>query len=512
MMDCPHCGSRDATGRFCAECGQPLTRSCPQCQTPLAATAKFCGECGARVDLESSVAARAAEPDAGERRQLTVLFCDLVGSTELSGRLDPEEWQELVRTYQEAASAVIEKHGGHVAQYLGDGVLVYFGYPAAHDDDGERAVRAGLGIVEALRIVNAGLAADRQLAVRVGIHTGPVVVSQMGSKARRETLALGDTPNIAARVQSLAGADMVLITAATQRLVTGLFVVEDRGAERLKGVTEPVALYRVLQPSGVRSRLDVSVGRHTPFVGRQTELGVLRDAWQRVADGMGQTVLVQGEAGLGKSRLCYELRQRLAREPHTWLECRCSPYTAGTAFRPITELVEQALAFQPADTPAEKLAKLGAGLGRGGFAVEETAPLLAEWLELPESAGYTPLEMSPDLKRRRTLDTLAAWSLKLGELQPTVLLVEDLHWCDPSSLELLARLVGQSATARVLLIGTARPEFTSPWPARSNLQTVTLGRLTKRQTREMIAAVSAARALPGDGASRRPRPFETAPA
>ena len=274
-------------------------------------------------------------------------------------------------------------------------------------------------------------------------------------------------------------------------------MVEERGAHQLKGVPQPVVLYRVVQPSGVRSRLDVSAGRHTPFVGRQSELGVLADAWERVVEGMGQTVLVQGEAGIGKSRLCYQLREQLGDQPHTWLECRCSPYTTGTPFRPVIELVEQALAFQPADTPADKLGKLQIGLERGGFAGDESVALLAEWLELPESAGYTALSINPDVKRRKTLEILAAWNLKLAELQPMVLMVEDLHWCDPSSLELLGRLVAQSATAHVLLVGTARPEFAAPWPARSNLQTLTLSRLTKRQMREMIAAAER-----GTGAAR----------
>jgi class 3 adenylate cyclase/tetratricopeptide (TPR) repeat protein len=459
----------------------------------------------------------------GERRQLTILFCDLVGSTELSTQLDPEEWRDIVSSYHRVAAENVEKFGGHVAKYLGDGVLALFGYPQAHDDDAERAVRVGLAMVEAVHALKeglhpsppplpemateegtlipssastsasgGGLGRTPLLSVRVGIHTGLTVIADAGGKAD----VFGDTPNIAARVQSAAEPDTVVITAATQRLVAGLFVVEDRGAQRLKGVPEPVVLYRVVQPSGVRSRLDVSAGRHTPFVGRQTEIGVLGDAWERVVEGLGQTVLVQGEAGLGKSRLCYQLREQLSGEPHTWLECRCSLYTSGTAFRPITELVEQALAFQPTDTPSEKLAKLGTGLTRVGFAADEAVPLLAEWLELPQHAGYAPLQMGPDLKRRKTLETLAAWSLKLGELQPMVVLVEDLHWCDPSSLELLGRLVAQSATAHVLLVGTARPEFANPWPARSNLQTVTLGRLTKRQMREMIAAASTTRALP----------------
>jgi class 3 adenylate cyclase/tetratricopeptide (TPR) repeat protein len=428
---------------------------------------------------------------AGERRQLTVLFCDLVGSTEIASRLDPEEWHSISKDYQQAAAAAVIRFGGHVDKYLGDGLVCFFGVPQAHEDDAERAVRAGLAIVDAVR--NLDGAPTGRLQVRVGMHTGPAVVAH-GAGASRDVF--GDTPNIAARVQSAAAPDTVVISAATQRLVAGLFVVEERGAHVLKGVPQPIGLYRVVQPSGMRSRLDLSAGRHTPFVGRQSELGVLADAWERVVDGVGQTVLVQGEAGIGKSRLCYQLREQLGDQPHTWLECRCSPYTTGTPFRPVIELVEQALAFLPVDTPAIKLGKLTIGLERGGFAGDETVALLAEWLELPEGAGYVPLASNPDVKRRRTLETLAAWNLKLAELQPMVVLVEDLHWCDPSSLELLGRLVAQSATACVLLIGTARPEFTSPWPARSNVQTLSLSRLTKRQTREMVVAVSATRALP----------------
>ena len=501
-MRCPSCNHDNrADRRFCTECGAVLSVACSSCGAPTEAGEKFCGGCGER--LPTTAPAPVAPPPtpepgaalpAEERRHLTVLFCDLVGSTEIAARLDPEDWHRISKEYQQAAAAAVARFGGHVDKFLGDGLVCFFGVPQAHEDDAERAVRAGLAIVDAVQGLNAkGADPAVRLRVRVGTHTGAAVVGHGGGESND---VFGDTPNVAARVQSAAEPDTVVITAGTQRLVAGLFVVEERGAQPLKGVPEPVVLYRVVQPSGVRSRLDLPAGLHTPFVGRQSELGVLADAWERAVDGMGQKVLVQGEAGIGKSRLCCQLREQLAAQPHTWLECRCSPYTAGTPFRPVIELVEQALAFQPTDTPAEKLAKLAAGLTRGGFTEDETVALLAEWLELPERAGYSSLSISPDLKRRKTLDTLAAWHLKLAELQPMLVLVEDLHWCDPSSLELLGRLGAQSATARVLLVGTARREFASPWPARSNLQTLTLGRLTKRQTREMIIALSAAQALP----------------
>src|SRR5262245_46668232 len=496
-MTCPHCGHDAGTGKFCQECGKAIGRVCRQCRATVPPDVKFCGECGARVGGGGSPAPRSAEPEGGERRQLTVLFCDLVGSTELSGRLDPEEWQDLVRAYQEAAAGVVEKHGGHVAQYLGDGVLVYFGYPQAHEDDAERAVRAGLGIVDALAGVNAQLAADRRLAVRIGIHTGPVVVSQVGGGTRRETLALGETTNVAARLQGLAVPDTVVVSAATQALVPGIFVLEELGAQALKGVAEPMVCYRVLRPSGVRSRLDVAAGRLTRFVGRDLELATLVDRWERAAEGEGQNVLVVGEAGVGKSRLVYQLHERLAAVPHTWLECRATPYTEGTPFHPVIDLVQQGLAFTPEDTAADKVGKLERAVTLARLDLAEAVPLVADFLGLAAPEGYPRLALNPDVQRRKTMELLAAWNLALAEVQPLIMLVEDLHWVDPSSLELFGRIMAQTATARVLLIGTARPELTPPWPARSNLATLQLARLTKRQAREMILGLGAG-ALPAE--------------
>jgi class 3 adenylate cyclase/tetratricopeptide (TPR) repeat protein len=505
-MLCAKCKTENPDGlKFCNECGAPFKTPCASCGFENASTAKFCGACGGAlsnngVGIYSLPAPSSASetqtvprqigdsaPSKGERRHLTVLFCDLVSSTEIAAHLDPEEWRDIVARYQRVAAETVAHFDGHVAQYLGDGVLALFGYPTAHENDAERAVRTGLEIIERVSVLSAELDAKGlpALAARVGIHAGPVVVGDSDNKSAN---VFGDTPNVAARVQAAAESNTVVVSAAVHQLVSGLFVVEDRGAQQLKGVPQPVALYRVVQPSGVRSRLDLSAGHHTPFVGRQSELGVLADAWERVVEGMGQTVLVQGDAGIGKSRLCYQLRVQLGDQPHTWLECRCSPYTTGTPFRPVIELVEQALTFQPTD----RLGKLQVGLERGGFAGDETVALLAEWMELPQSAGYTPLATNPDVKRRKTLETLAAWNLKLAELQPMVVLVEDLHWSDPSSLDLVGRLIAQSPTARVMLIGTARPEFVAPWPERSNLTTIKLARLTKRQARSIIERVAIA--------------------
>jgi class 3 adenylate cyclase/tetratricopeptide (TPR) repeat protein len=484
-MRCPSCEHDNrAERRFCAECGAPLGARCPACGAANEPGEKFCGACGASLPPGLSPG-RAPEAETGERRQLTVLFCDLVGSTELSGRFDPEDWQDLVRAYQQAAAAVVAQHGGHVAQYLGDGVLVYFGYPQAHEDDPERAVRAGLALLDAMGPVNARLATPdgTRLAVRVGMHTGPVVVAESGE-------VFGETPNLAARVQGAAEPDTVVVSAATQRLVAGIFVMEDRGRQALKGVRAPLGLYRVLRPSGVRSRLDVAAGRLTPFVGRDLELGTLVDRWERVGEGEGQNVLIVGEAGVGKSRLVYELRERLAAVPHTWLECRATPYTEGTPFHPVIDLVQQGLAFTPEDTAADKVAKLERAVTLARLDLREAVPLVADFLGLAPPEGYPPRALHPDVQRRKTMELLAAWNLALAEAQPLVVLVEDLHWVDASSLELLARLMAQTATARVLLIATARPDFTPPWPARSNVTTVPLARLTKRQAREMVLVLA----------------------
>jgi predicted ATPase len=313
--------------------------------------------------------------------------------------------------------------------------------------------------------------------VRIGLHTGPVVIADDGE-------VFGETANVAAHVQAVAAPDTVVITPATQRLVAGLFVVEDRGPQMLKGVREPVTLYRVVQPSGVRSRLAVAAGRLTRFVGREVELATLVERWARAQDGAGQTVVVLGEPGVGKSRLVYQFHEHLTAVPHAWLEGGTTPYTEGTPFHPVIALVAQGLTFATGDTMAEQLSKLESGLG--ALASPEGVALLAAFLGLPPP---TPLQMSPELQRRKTIDLLIQWTLSLSAAQPLVVVVEDLHWCDASTLELLGHLIAQSATARVLLLATARPEFTPPWPARSNLTTVQLPRLTTHEACDMVTAL-----------------------
>jgi class 3 adenylate cyclase/tetratricopeptide (TPR) repeat protein len=436
-----------------------------------------------------------------ERRQLTVLFCDLVDSTALAGQLDPEDLREIVRAYQAACAEVIQHFEGHIAQYLGDGLLVYFGYPQAHEDDTSRAVWTGLGIVEAIRALNTRLKQKQeiQLAVRIGIHTGLVVVGEIGSGGRQEQLALGETPNIAARLQSLATPDTVVISEATARLIEGYFVCQTLGAQDLKGLVQPMRVYQVLHESGTQTRLDVAaIQGLTPLVGREQEVGLLLARWARVKDGLGQLVLLSGEAGIGKSRLVQVLTAQLAGEAHTRIECRCTAQAQHSALYPVITHLERALAFARDDTPEAKLHKLEAALAQYTFPLLEIVPLFAALLSLPLPAQYPPLTLTPQGQRQKTLEALLAWLMQETEQRPVLFIVEDLHWVDPSTLELLTLLLDQIPTIRLLTLLTCRPEFAAPWTQRAYLTQLTMGRLGRSQVEAMVTEVLHGKTLPAE--------------
>jgi TOMM system kinase/cyclase fusion protein len=436
-----------------------------------------------------------------ERRQLTVLFCDLVDSTTLARQLDPEDLRAVVRAYQEACAKVIARFEGHIAQYLGDGLLVYFGYPLAHEDDAQRAVRAGLGMVEAMRGLNARLEQERgvHLAVRLGIHTGLVVVGEVGSGTRQEQLALGETPNLAARLQGIAAPNTLVISAATLPLLGGFFACQSLGTPLLRGFAQPLEVYQVLYESMARSRLEAvgSTGL-TPLVGREQEVELLLQRWAQVKDGLGQVVLLSGEAGIGKSRLVRVLTEHVAREPQAWLTpCQCSPYYQNTALYPMIELLERvALRFDREESPPQKLRKLEGFLVQYGLSLAETVPLFATLLSLPLSADYTPMQMSPEQQRQKTLHAFLTIFLRIAAQQPMLFVMEDLHWIDPTTLELLSLLVDQGPTVRILALFTFRPDFSPPWTGRSHLTQVTLARLPRRQATEMTGQVARGKALP----------------
>jgi class 3 adenylate cyclase/tetratricopeptide (TPR) repeat protein len=446
----------------------------------------------------SSASETESAPSKGERRHLTVLFCDLVNSTEIAAQLDPEEWRDIVARYQQVAAEAVARFDGHVAQYLGDGVLALFGYPAAHENDAERGVRTGLDIIERVAALNAGRDAERlpALAARVGIHAGPVVVGDSDNKSAN---VFGDTPNMAARVQAAAERNTVFVSAAVHRLVSGRFVVEDCGAQALKGIADPVQLYRVIQPILVRQRSpDASTRVLTPFVGREEEMRLLQSRWERAREGQGQVVLVVGEPGIGKSRLVEEFRAHIKDDPHLWIEGAGEQSFANTPFHALSQMLDQILGWRGDESGEERISQLERALGLVQMKLGEAVPLIAEMLNLSIPEKYPPLIIAPDQKRKRLMANLAEWMINASQMQPVVMAIEDLQWVDPSTLELINTLVGQSATLPIILLSTARPEFSAPWPMRSHYTQITLTRLDDRRTREMVANVAAGASLSKD--------------
>ena len=450
----------------------------------------------------ASLASESRASDA-ERRQLTVLFCDLVDSTVLASQLDPEDLRKVVRAYQDTCARVIARYEGHIAQYLGDGLLVYFGYPQAHEDDAQRAVRAGLGMVEAMSQLNARMLQEHrvQLHMRLGIHTGLVVVGDVGGGTHQEQLALGDTPNVAARLQGIAEPNTLVISAATFQLLGGFFACQPVGTPLLKGIAQPLEVYQVLYESTARSRLE-TVGSTgvTPLVGREQEIGLLQERWAQVKEGLGQVVLLSGEAGIGKSRLVQVLQEQVASEPQAWLTpCQCSPYYQNTALYPLIDLLERmVLRFQRAESPQQKLSKLEGLMVQYGLPLAEAVPLFATLLSLPLSADYAPLTVSPEQQKQKTLHALLTMLLKIAAQQPVLFVMEDLHWVDPSTLEFLSLIVDQGPTARILALFTFRPDFSPPWTGRSHLTQLTLPRLSRRQAAELTGRVAHGKALPAE--------------
>ena len=424
---------------------------------------------------------------AGERRYLTVMFCDLVGSTGISAKLDAEEWRDLVGAYLDAASAAVVEMGGQVAKKLGDGLMALFGYPVAQENDAERAVRAALTIQRALAELNRKNAgtAKPALTARIGIETGPVVVDAAGE-------IFGDTPNIAARVQALAEPGAVVVTAQVQRQVAGLFVAEERGRHELKGVPELVTLFRMVRASGGGRRSGQR--RLTPLVGRDEEIAMLMRRWERARQGDGQLVMIVGEPGLGKSRLIEEFHGRLREVPHTWVEWNCSQLLQNTPLHPIAQWGR--IRFGGAEVPAEqRLADLESSLAQVKLDPAENAALLAPLLDIPVPAERAPT-LAPEELRRRQLAALTNWVMAGAKAQPLVLVFEDLHWADPTTLDVLRGIAERGALAPLFVMSTTRPEFHPPWGMRSHHSMIALAPLDRAQVHDMVAELSARHALP----------------
>jgi class 3 adenylate cyclase/tetratricopeptide (TPR) repeat protein len=464
----------------------------------IAALSAKAGSLRAAPMAEEMQSALRRHPEA-ERRQLTVMFVDLVGSTALSASLDPEDMGQVIQTYQECCAEVLKRWDGHIGKYQGDGVVAYFGYPKAHEDDAERAVRAGLQLVDAVTgLVTPG---GGVLAARVGVATGRVVVGDLiGHEEARERAVVGETPNLAARLQALAEPGSVVIGPGTRRLVAGLFDLADLGAQELKGFGEPVRAWRVLGPSRIEGRFEArEAAGLTPLVGREGELTLLLRRWEQAKDGEGQVVLLSGEAGIGKSRLVRAVRERLGRdEPHTLLGHFCSPFHQTSALHPVIESLERAAAFAPDDLPTQKLEKLEALLGRASEDVAAVAPLIAALLSIPAGDRYPAIDLSPQQRKEKTFRALIDQLAGLAARQPVLAVYEDVQWSDPTTLELLEELIDRLPRLPVLIVITFRPEFVPPWPSQAHMSALALNRLSRKQGIAMVAEVTGGRALPDE--------------
>jgi class 3 adenylate cyclase/tetratricopeptide (TPR) repeat protein len=472
-MDCPACGREVPSGfRFCGHCGHALGGTAP----PPVAT----------------------ETTTAERRQLTVMFCDLAGSTRLAESLDPEELRDVVRHYQSVCVGEVTRFGGHVAQYLGDGILVYFGYPEAHEDDTRRAVLAGLHVQRAMVGLNRDLEPrGLKLGVRVGIHTGPVVTGEIGAGARREALALGPTPNIAARLQDAAEPGTVVVSAATHRLVKDHFRFEPLGSRALKGLSQPVDVYAVTGERRQRDHFLSAPARGlTSPIGRATEIDQLCAALDAARAGASQTVLVSGDAGIGKSRLVQMLHDRVGDEAWAWRVCRCSPYESNSAFSPVSEALESWLALRRDAPPDEQLKTVAAGAGRLDIADAESVALLADLLGIPGERRELR-DIGPARRKARLIGVLRELMVRSARRRPVILVIEDLHWADPSTLELLDTLVA-GTDAPLLTVATYRTSFVPRWSPGARVIAIAVERLSEEQTRALVREVSGGKPLPAE--------------
>jgi len=427
-----------------------------------------------------------------ERRHLTVLFCDLARSTELSSRLDPEDMREVLRAYQAACSGVIDRYEGFIAKFMGDGIYVYFGYPTAHEDDAERAISAGLGIIEEMSAMDIPQQAGLNLAVRIGVATGDVAVGDLiGKGASEEANVVGEAPNLAARMQAIAEPNSIVIGAETHDLVQGLFETKALGEQDLKGFMDPVATWRVLKGRPNDSRFQATRGTYlTDLVGRDEELEILLRRWQRAKQGEGQVVLISGEPGIGKSRLAEALQDEIIKVPHTCLRYQCSPYHTNSALYPVIEQFGRAAGFEVGDSPDIKLDKLEAALAKSGRPIDDVAPLIASLLSIRTDDRYPALNVSPQRQKELTLNALVDQLVGLSEQQPVLFAFEDAHWIDPTTRELLEMTVERVPDVAVLMLITHRPEFDSSWIGRPRVTPIILNRLERQDCAIMVENVA----------------------
>jgi class 3 adenylate cyclase/predicted ATPase len=502
-MICPTCGAPLADqDALCTRCGAASTARCPACGSENAQGAGFCSYCGGKLETARPDALRTdapGRPPAGRgeagRRQLTVLFADLVDSTALAARLDPEDMRAVINAYQQACTEVVARYDGHVAKYMGDGMLAYFGYPQAHEEDPERAVRAALDLVQAV----GGLAPrpEVRLQVRVGIATGLVVVGDLiGTGGAKEQAVVGSTPNLAARLQELAKPGEVVIASTTRRLIGGLFECEELGARTLKGFAEPVRPARVRGPRSV-DRFEALHTSLTPLIGREQEIALLSERWRLASEGEGHVVVLSGEPGVGKSRIVMALQAELADQPHRVLRYQCLPYYRNSRLQPVIEELERTIDVGRDDDQSVKLKKLEAYLGELEAAGAMT-PLLARLLAIPIDDRGVAIRLGPERRKTKTLEALVQRLRALAARQPLLVVFEDVHWIDPTSRELLERIVDGTRNAPVLVLITLRPEGPPISFGQANVTAVTLSRLSQRQAATLISRMTEGKALPAD--------------
>jgi class 3 adenylate cyclase/predicted ATPase len=508
------------SAKFCIDCGAPAPAVCGACARPNPPRAKFCLECGARLGgrvaepepapkyLSAAPAAPERPAAQAERRQLTVLFCDLVGSTELSSRLDPEDLREVIGAYYRCVADTIARFDGFVARYMGDGALAYFGFPSAHEDNAERAVRAALALVTG---VGELAVLGQPLRTRIGIATGMVIVGEIvRAGAAAEQTALGETPNLAARLQALAEPDTVVIADTTRRLVGNAFEFRDLGAVALKGFEVSPRAWRVLGRKRAERRIEAPAAKvqhaphpegtanlgPTPLVGREQELALLRDRWSQVLEGQGRVALLCGDGGVGKSRLVQAMVGEVGETQHTTIEFRGSAYHTNSPLYPVSHVLPGVLGWGRDEPDAQKRAKLEAFCARYRVSTEEGLPLLAALLSLPVAERFPLPPMSPERQKQRTLQTLLGAVLTLAADEPVLLVVEDLQWIDPTTMELIALIVGRIPSVRLFALFTARRDFKPDWPAHSHVTQLVLMRFSERQSERMVEHVAGGRPLP----------------
>jgi class 3 adenylate cyclase/tetratricopeptide (TPR) repeat protein len=501
---CAACEFESApNARYCAQCGKPLATRCTSCGSLNPAQFRYCGQCGTALDqgnsalsgpAQTAIVATPQQPTTGkaeaERRQLTIMFCDLVESTAWSARLDAEVLSELILDYRQLCVAEIERVEGFVARLVGDGLLVYFGYPRAHDDDAVRAVTAALAIVSSVTRFSDRMESrlGSKLQVHIGIHTGEVVAGELGTGAAREQSAIvGEAPNVAHSLEQAAGPGAILISRITRDLVDHVFDCEALGELAVKGIPQPVGLFRVIgERRGSRDSGIFQVRSRAPLLGRTEELAFLSKQWANVQEGRGQVQLLSGEAGIGKSRLLHALATQLSAQGCEPLGCQCVPHFSNTALYPFVDLLQRVLDLKADQSIATKVAKLKAAFDSGQLPEPAALPLLASLMSLPVPGSVPAPEFSPRVQREKVMECLLGWLAGQASRKPLVLMVEDIHWADASTIELLTLLVDQLGSIPIFLLTTCRPEFAVPWSSHSVVSRMTLARLSATQCREMI--------------------------